>query len=657
MRFFKWAAACLVALAVTGSAIIGWTSRDIAATHPTLTRADLPPLIPVRDFYADLRAEWGYTTDAQGEYIAWRAAGIGEEQVKLARLSDRQEILSLNNVQHHFFDRASQHLMVVRKGRLWRIDPTQPDEDSWTDVTPRGFRGWHISVMPENPDQPWIITSSDRNPALGDLYTTNQNGGDKRLLVENEGQTLNWVLDADQTPRLRLDKDSPGEISLKRNHQDTWAEVLRLSINDTFHVFELAPDGQSALALSSRGRDKTALVRLDLNTGTERLLYQDPDEDLLSLVNLDHSDGKVDAVLTRFGKSEVIGLTKRGQTLARLIADFGKRVDVNMLDTAPGGRFATATLSPDGQSYVYVLLDLEQGTSQQLGEFSFRKRWGAALAQSTEVTLPARDGMMLHGVLTRPKGATGPIPTVLEVHGGPAQHVRWEYHHFRQFLANRGYAVLALNFRGSHGLGKAYQQAGFGQVGRAMQDDLVDAAQWLVEQGIADPQAIAINGISYGGYASALAMLRDAGTFQTAIVEHAPLDLPYQMRNNPFSWGLTPEYTQRYFGDPKDPGDLKAMQQVSPITLVDKLDAPMLLIAGKHDRIVGFEQTEAFADKAHELGKDVTMHVFEREGHGLYHWQSRITQARMVEDHLAQHLGGRSGGWDWIELAVKWFTN
>ena len=143
------------------------------------------------------------------------------------------------------------------------------------------------------------------------------------------------------------------------------------------------------------------------------------------------------------------------------------------------------------------------------------------------VQITARDGMKLNALLLRPKGVDGAAPMVLEVHGGPARQVKWEYHHFRQFLVNRGYAVLAINFRGSSGLGKIYQAAGYGEYGRKMQDDLVDATLWAIDQGIADPKAIAINGRSYGGYASAMGLVRDPDLFKAGIIEHAMLDVAY----------------------------------------------------------------------------------------------------------------------------------
>ncbi len=457
----------------------------------------------------------------------------------------------------------------------------------------------------------------------------------------------------DLTARMRIDKGAPGEIVYRVAEGAGWRDLLTVSVNETFALYELASDMSHVLAISSRGRDRAALVQVDLSDGSETVLVEEPDEDIFDIVDFTRHDGQIDAVLTHVGDSGIIPLTPRGETVAQIVADMPGRVEVEALNWSGDGRFVAASLSPDAKGYETYVLDLDTGTADHLGTHSFRDRYGDDLADTQEVTIPARDGMALHALLVRPKGVSGPVPTVIEVHGGPAQHLIWQYHRFRQFLANRGYAVLAVNFRGSTGFGKAYQAAGFGQAGRAMQDDLVDAANWAVAQGIADPDALAINGGSYGGYAAAMAMVRDPGLFAAAIVEHAVLDLPYQMRNNPNAWNLTPEYMVRYFGDPDDAEDLEAMRDRSPITHVDRLEAPVLMVAGKRDRIVGFEQTEAFVRAAEDAGKQVETLIFEDEGHGLDRWQSNIRYARRVEDFLATHLGGRSGGWDWIEIAAE----
>ena len=296
-----------------------------------------------------------------------------------------------------------------------------------------------------------------------------------------------------------------------------------------------------------------------------------------------------------------------------------------------------------------IYFDLTASTTTKLGDFYFQQKHGDRLVTTDAVHITARDGRQLNALVLRPKGVDGPVPMVVEVHGGPAHHVEWEYNHFRQFLVNRGYAVLTLNFRGADGLGKAYQAAEFGEYGRKMQDDLVDATNWAVDQGIADPNALAIMGSSYAGYAAAMALVRDPALFEAAIIEHTMLDVAYQSQYPPHSWGLHLALWQRYFGNAENSDDLKQMQQRSPMAKIDSLQAATLMVAGKRDGVIGFEQTENFIKQAKAASKNIDSLIFENEGHGIDKWQSRIRRARRVEDFLAMHLGGRSGNFDWIE--------
>jgi dipeptidyl aminopeptidase/acylaminoacyl peptidase len=653
MKIFKAFLVTMAAIFVLATVTYLWIARDTNATHSTLAKADLPDLIPVSEFWADTSGSWAYKPSSDGEHLAWRMISGTEEVVVLGR-ADRSEITRLSEVDDYYFDDASQHFLIVRKQRLWRVDPAKPSEDQWLDVTPRGFNGWSISNRPTDASKSWLIASSDRNPAFADLYRTKQDGSDKEIIFENEGKTLGWIIGDELEAQMRIDKVSEGTLAYFVANGKDWRQLLTISINKTFAIHEVSKDLTHAFATSTRGRDKAALVRVDLVTGAEDVIVEEADEDLFDIINFSQYDGEIDAVLTKVGDSDVIGLSARGKKLAELLGALPGRTEVESLAWSGNARFVTATVSPDALSYEYYWFDLEAGVSTKLSTYSFRQNYVDRLVNTEEVQIPARDGLKLHGLLLRPKGVNGPVPTVVMVHGGPALQDFWGYDHFRQFLVNRGYAVLAVNFRGSTGFGESFQAAGFGEIGRKMQDDVADAAKWAIDQGIADADALAVQGGSYGGYASAMAMVRDTGLFKVGIVEHAVLDLPYQMNNNPHAWGLTPELMARYLGDPKVPTQLEDMRARSPVSLVKNLQAPILLVAGKRDGIVGFEQTEKFASAAKELNKDVETLIFEDEGHGLYQWQSKVAHARRVEDFLSKHLGGRSGGFDWIELPAKW---
>jgi len=314
-----------------------------------------------------------------------------------------------------------------------------------------------------------------------------------------------------------------------------------------------------------------------------------------------------------------------------------------------------AAVSIDEKSYQHYLLDLEQQSATKIYDFSFRKHKNS-LSSTTPVSFSASDGVEIPALLTLPTGVEPKnLPAIVSIHGGPASHKYWQYDHMNQFLANRGYAVLQVNFRGSTGYGKAFRALGYRNIGGTMQSDITDAANWLIEQGTADKNALAVMGVSYGGYSASLAMTRDAGLFKAGIVEAAVTDIVYQMDNNPFSWGLHGAELKRYFGDPEDHSDREIMKSRSPVNHANNADGAILLIHGKQDRVVGFEQAEEFEKALLRSDKQVNAHYLEKMGHSYHRWQDRVTRARLFEDFLAEHLGGRSGGRDWAEIAARYF--
>jgi dipeptidyl aminopeptidase/acylaminoacyl peptidase len=652
-RFLKWTAAGLFTLSVIAVAGLAWLTRDHAATHPALATADLPDLISVRDFYADMDAEWSHRPSFDGQFVAWRGSRFVTEVVFFGKAGEKP-MGWIKDIYDFWWDDQSNHLMAVTEGRLWKIDPLNSDQGNWLDVTPRGFGHWTWPGTLEGKPDRMVVASRDRNPAYSDLYLVDRDGSNKELLVENDGRTLHWILDAQGVPIVRFQRASRGtDTVVQVSREGEWQDLISAPVMTTFDLLEVTPDMTSAFAISARGRDKAALVELDLENGHETVIHAEADEDMRHVINFSAHDGVVDAIVSHRGTSDITAFSERGTALAELVSGHGDRVELSATHWAGTGDHVIVNLVSNAQKRHFHLLDLTAKSQMHLGDYAFQSKHADAIVPTEEVTIPARDGLKLPALLMRPKGTEGPVPLIVKVHGGPAAHRVWEYHHSDQFLVNRGYAVLVVNFRGSTGFGKAFQAAGFKAFGRAMQDDLVDAALWAVDQGIADPDALAVAGASYGGYASAMAILREDNPFSAAIIEHAMLDVAYQSKFPPRFWGLSLPLWHSYFGDPLNPDDLAQMQAFSPNNLVENLDTPILVVAGKRDRVVGFEQSEIFVGRAKAQGADVELLLFEDEGHGLHKWQSNVLHARKVEDFLHRKLGGRSGGRSIVEQAAN----
>ncbi|MEP2947987.1 MAG: S9 family peptidase [Lentilitoribacter sp.] len=635
-------------------------SNDSNATHTSLKDADMPKLIPVSAFYADTQAAWRFQPSHDGTFIANYNSDFGKRIIEVRKRGETGLFATIktDDIYDYQWHSLTNALLVFADGRQWQIDMANVEKDAWVDVTPRGFQNWYKVSFPSEADEPVMVLSNDRDPKVYDLYKVRQDGGGKQLLIKNEGQTLNWMLDEDFNPKIRIDRvgEAAQDIFIRDEvNTQNWRKLLSVEARDTFGFAHLSYKDGDLYAISNRNRNTTALVKIDINSGEETIVFHDPNLDIGRANMFGTYDRALDFLQYYDDYQTIVPLSKRGETFKALIDEIGDKIDLDGFKPSFDGRYVTVSLSDHERSYQYWLFDLDEGVREKISDFSFAK-FADHLSETKKVTIPAADGLEIPAYLTVPKGLEAKnLPTIVLIHGGPAARVVWQYNHEKQFLANRGYAILDVNFRGSVGFGKAFEAAGYDNVGVKMQSDIMDTANWAINEGIADPDNIAVMGSSYGGYSSALAMTRDAGLFKAGISEVAVTDILYQMDNNPFAWGLYLDVMKRYFGDPENEEDRKLMRERSPITHAANASDPILLMHGKLDRRVGFEQTEEFVRALNAAEKNVSVHYFEKEGHGYERWQSRVQRARIIENFLAQHIGGRNGNFDWSELAAEYF--
>lgn len=660
MRLLRIIGLILIVVAIAALGVKYYFEQETAPVHPSLAKATMAPFIPARDFYANTGAEWGYQPSHDGSMIAWYGVEWTKTVLRVKRTEQAGSFLTLSGAQidDFWWHSYKNELVVLSEGRLWQIDPLKPKRDDWADVTPRGFVNWRIVSSPSGPDDRLVVASNDRNPAFLDLYSVRQDGGGKQLVEKNEGETIDWWLDRHNVPLIRADRlgDQGTRFLIRDSATEPWRMLTEISARDDFTILYHPEGGKPNYALSDRGRDRIALVTVAPRTGDETIVADHPKVDAKKAFALVENAVGPDFLTFEDGYPQYRTFSRLGEAFTKLLLDGDNPVDFNILGTSPDGRFATVARSWREQSFEYFLYDLEKGKATKIAEYDLRKHKNA-LAETKPVSFKARDGLVIPAFLILPRGVEPKkLPAVVVIHGGPAQQEIWAYNNDYQFLANRGYAVLSVNFRGSTGYGKAFRAAGYGEIGKAMQDDIVDAANWLVGQGIADKSNMAVMGGSYGGYSAALAMTRDPGVFKAAIVDYGVMDIAYQMQNNPFSWGLHLDEMKRYFGDPGSEAGLAEMRERSPSTHAANVQGAILITAGKQDQIVGFEQSEEFEEALKAAGKDVTAVYFDKEGHGYDRWQTKLRRARLIEDFLAKHLGGRSGGFDYTEIAAEYLN-
>ena len=281
------------------------------------------------------------------------------------------------------------------------------------------------------------------------------------------------------------------------------------------------------------------------------------------------------------------------------------------------------------------------------GEFLYRSRpWldPQTLAPMTPVRITARDGLVLHSYLTLPVGSSGrDLPMVLFVHGGPWARDAWGYDPTVQFLANRGYAVLQVNYRGSTGFGKRFMHAAEREFAGKMHDDLIDGVNWAVAEGIADPERIGIYGGSYGGYAALVGVTFTPDVFAAAVSYVGPSSLVTLARSFPAYWRpLLASTWFRYVGDPENPDDLADMEARSPLGRVDRITTPLLVIQGANDPRVTKQESDQIVAALRDRGVPVEYICKDDEGHGFVKPENRMEAYGAMERFFASHLGGRA---------------
>jgi dipeptidyl aminopeptidase/acylaminoacyl peptidase len=319
-------------------------------------------------------------------------------------------------------------------------------------------------------------------------------------------------------------------------------------------------------------------------------------------------------------------------------------------DTRTGFRLRTqdvsgrwSTIEAYGEhGTAFWLVDGANASRTLLGRSAIAQH-APSLASMEPVSFPSRDGLTLHGYLTRPRDQQAAAPMVLLVHGGPWFRDYWSYSPVVQLLANRGYAVLQVNYRGSTGYGRRFREALVGEFARKMHDDLLDGVEWAVRTGVADQHRVGIMGWSFGGYATLVGMTFTPEVFACGvdIVGVSDLVLQLETRATYWTWHALRPYWHKYAGDPARPEDRRRVEEQSPVHRADRAQRPILIVHGANDPNVKLPQAERMVEALRRAGKDVEYVVFEGEGHGGFDTASNVRLFEVVERFLARHLGGR----------------
>jgi len=482
-----------------------------------------------------------------------------------------------------------------------------------------------------------IITMNQRNPEVFDAHRLNVVTGELKMAAENPGKVTSWVTDHEGRIRAAITNDGVNTSLLTRADESAPFNAVvttsfRESISPKFFTF----DNKALYASSNIGRDKSAIVTIALEDGKETsLLFEHPEVDVESL-----GYSKKRKVLTQAGfvtwKSERKFFDAETEELHKTLEAKLPGFEVDISDSDKAEEKFIVVSSNDRTPGSRYLFDRKSGELTKLVEVT---PWLKAeqLAPMKPIEFTSRDGLTIHGYLTLPLGREGKnLPVVVNPHGGPWARDVWGYSPEVQFLANRGYGVLQLNFRGSTGYGRKFWEASFKQWGKSMQDDITDGVQWLIKEGIADPKKVAIYGGSYGGYATLAGVTFTPDLYAAAVDYVGVSNLFTFMKTIPPYWKPLLDMFHEMVGDEEKDKDL--FEATSPAMHADKIKTPLFVAQGAKDPRVNKAESDQIVDGLRKRGVAVEYMVKENEGHGFHNEENKFAFYEAMEKFLAKHL-------------------
>lgn len=652
--------------ATAGLLACGLSACDRSPQHPALEAASLLPLIPAHEFVFTNTQYSGFSFSPDGTRLAWQGPSGWRSALHVrSEVDGKIHVYRVGGSGRHW-SADSRRLLILddktgaENHRLYRLDVEDPNA-ALVDLTPfEGIRVWLHQIVKSDPEHV-LVMHNRRSHTVRDLYRINLTTGVEEVVALNPGDAIAPVTDANgkflgwrKAAMPTRARGKPLPLDLRER------SALSRSGQEVTQPLGLSHDRTHAWVLSNRGRDRVALFHVDATRGGAATLVHEDSKVDVARVLMSAIQGRPLLAVSNpdYPRTQVFDEQLASQLRPLLAAYEGRRIG-----------FAIETMAPDEQRLVavvythanrrYFLVDRHNGRHVLLGE-SRPADFQASMVVPEAVEFSARDGLRIPAYLLRPVGATGQrLPLVVLVHGGPWSRVSWgDADHSEdllraQFLANRGYAVLLVNFRGSTGYGREFMTAAVGQFGAAMQDDLMDGLQWAIDAGVADPSKVAIVGHSYGGYATLMAMAQQPTKFACGVAVAGPTDLPRLIETFPPYWELELMYWYSYVGDPAVTIDKERMEKTSPLNLAHRFERPVLVFQGATDVRVPVEQSRTMVARLLEQGKTVEYHELADMGHSTGYWAHHLMILRRTETFLAQCLGGRAARFDAMEWAAR----
>lgn len=630
-----------------------------ACALASLLAAQPAPLLDRELFFGDPEIS-GAAISPDGKYIAFVKPWKDTRNIWVKKTEepfDKARLVTSDTkrpIRSYFWSRDSKYILYVQDQggdenfNVYAVNPSDPPA-AGSEAPParnitdaKGVRA-AIYALPKSDHDAIFVGLNDRDKAWHDVYKVKISTGERTLIAKNTDRFAGVLFDLKDQPRIAIRSAENGDTEYLRIDGDKYTKIYSCSVLEQCNPVQFSKDNRRVYIVTNKGGlNLTSLMLLDPATGKTELVESDPNKrvDFGGAIISDLTD----ELLGTIYNDEKVRIEWRDKSLG---ADYA-RIKKQLGDKQIGLNSATAdeqkwliTASSDtepGETYLF-----DRKTKKLTLQYRIRENLPReALAKVEPVRYPSSDGLEIPAYLTLPKGVEPKnLPVILFPHGGPWARDGWGYSATPQFLANRGYAVLQPNFRGSTGYGKKFLDAGNREWGDKMQDDITWGAKWLVAKGIADPKRIGIAGGSYGGYATLAGVAFTPDVYAAAVAIVAPSNLITLMESIPPYWEQVRVQFYQRMGDLRTPEGRAQLERQSPLNSASKIKTPLLVVQGANDPRVNKRESDQIVIALRDRNFPVEYLVAPDEGHGFARPVNNMAMWVAAEKFLAKHLGGR----------------
>ncbi len=614
-----------------------------ALMSSSFAATDAVPKIPLREFFKN-PAITGFQLSPDGKKLAYLKPWENRLNLFMREINSTEEtrLTSLKDRDlAGFFWKGNSYILYSRdfggdeNFHIFSLDLKTKKE---TDLTP--WPKVRASIEDDLEDisaDEILLSHNQKNAEVFDVYRYNLKTGKSKIIAQNNGKIVGWMTDHKGKLRLAVETDGVNQTILYRDTEaQKFAPLMKTSFKESFSPVLFTFDNKNLYVLSNINRDKISFVEYDLKAKKEsHILYQNPSYDISGF-----GYSKKRKVLTRVSysswKNQSVFFDTEAEQIYQKLADLLPNREVRAVSQSKDEQTWIVRTFTDKSKGAFYIYDVKKNALTELAQLS-ENLPEKYMADMKPIEYTSRDGLKIEGYLTLPVGIPAKkLPVIVNPHGGPWVRDHWGFNSEAQWLANRGYAVLQMNYRGSTGYGKAFWQSSFKQWGRKMQDDITDGVQWLIAQGIANPKKVGIYGGSYGGYATLAGLAFTPDVYAVGVDYVGVSNLFTFLTTIPPYWKPMLDQMYEMVGHPEKDKDL--LTAASPVFHVDQIRAPLLIAQGAKDPRVNKAESDQIVEALRKRKIEVPYLVKENEGHGFHNEENRFDFYETMEKFLDKHL-------------------